>query len=193
MRCATHGLGTGSQVLCSGTQPADSFVCQRPGFPQSNTTLDIRHQFLQPRWKCTTSLRCCMESYMVIASQKPQKAHSPQQFQTIQHFIIFFLKSVGGGEKKNHEVPEWMTHCRQNDKAVSEQMGGWDTGQMLPGTLTCTHPSIHSPFIHACIWLSVPVSAVAGTWEGAMKQNKTNQKSLFPWTPYSMTERRQGR
>lgn len=91
-----------------------------------------------------------MESYTATASQKPPKAHIPQWFQTVQSLIIF-LKACGWRGGKNHEVPEQMTHCRQNDKAVSERTG--HLAKAARGSDVCpfTHSSfIHSPLIHAC-------------------------------------------
>lgn len=133
-----HSLLIALYAIIPGFPPSNNHPGQWP--PVSSASMEMYHL-----------PRCCMESYMVIASQEPQNAHDiPQQFQAIQH-SSFFFKSVGGGEKKNHEVPEWMTHCRQNDKAVSERMGDGTLGRCCPG-LSCA--LTHSSFIHSFLMSS---------------------------------------
>lgn len=132
---------------------------------------------------------------MAIASQKPPRAHIPQWFQTVQSFIIF-LKACGWRGGKNHEVPEQMTHCRQNDKAVSEQTGHLANTALGSDVCPFIHTSfiqspfihtsfIHSPFIHSHIQLSVPKACWALPWvPGEVQQNKR----LFSPGPHSIRE-----
>lgn len=54
--------------------------------------------------------------------------------------------------------------CRQNDKAVSEQMGGQDSWQALPWALTSAHSFLLYSFMHSAECSQCQLGPLAGTW-----------------------------